>query len=126
MTGEAARFFALDMTVLCRYITPEVAKGVWGMVNYLGKFAVGFYPPESALGIFDDTEGNWFSHCWREDYGPFETRDQAEQNLRWICGDQLVLRSAWWALVCTAGRRLGMSALIVAAACGLLLLVVRF
>ena len=65
------------------------------MTIYLGTFALGTKPEESALGIYDDTCGGWWVKCWREDYGPFRTGEQAQENLIRIAGPNLVLRTIW-------------------------------
>lgn len=97
-----------------------------GVIVYLGNYATGTRPPESALGVFDDAEGRWHAHCWRESFGPFDSRAEAETDLTRICGDTLRVRADWLARAALAGRRLLAFAGLITLAEGLLVLVVRF
>jgi hypothetical protein len=74
------------------------------MSLYLGKYVIGCTPPESALGVFEDTEGQWYAHCWREDYGPFRTAEVAIHNLMEIAGASRVLDEGLKALALHAAR----------------------
>ena len=71
----------------------------------LGKFEVGETPEESALGIYENTRGEWFCKVWREDYGPFWTSEAAAEHLIRIAGPDTVLMRSMWDMVRTAGWR---------------------
>ena len=88
---------------------------------YLGKWALGFKPPDSALGIWEDMRGDWWARCWREDYGPLRSAELAEEHLRRICGDNLVLRARWRTVAETVARRLVWTVLATAGVVGILL-----
>ena len=93
---------------------------------YLGKWALGCKPPESSLGIWQDMRGDWWAHCWREDYGPLHTADLAEEQLKQICGNNLAVRSEWRIRANAIARLLLRTTLITAALALLMLLIVGF
>lgn len=84
------------------------------MTIYLGTFALGTKPEESALGIYDDVCGGWWVKCWREDYGPFSTVEQAQEILTRIAGPYPVLKTTWRELLKLAACKLALAMGVVA------------
>lgn len=85
------------------------------MTPYLGKYVVGCMPLESALGIYENSRGEWFVHVWREDYGPFATRQAAVENMGRIVGEDRVQAECWLLMAKRAVKRLLFLAALVAA-----------
>lgn len=65
------------------------------MIPYLGLQPPDVFPEESAIGIYNDTDGSWFAHLYRDTYGPFRCRAIAEDNFRQITNSNFSLQFAW-------------------------------